>query len=117
MTQIVVNLLSNAVKFNKPHGNVLLFAAPSPGGALLVSVSDSGIGIPAGEVSKVFEPFGQVRGGAHVAHEGTGLGLSLSKKLIELHGGTIALESQLNKGTTVTILFPPERTVHRKLRA
>jgi len=117
VTQVIVNLLSNAIKFNKTGGSVRLLAATGPGNALMVSVRDSGIGIPASEVSKVFEPFGQVRGSSQLTHEGTGLGLSLSKKLTELHGGTIKLESELDVGTTVTILFPPERTIHRKLRA
>lgn len=114
--QIVVNLLSNAVKFNTAHGWVRLSAA-APDGALTITVSDSGIGIVAHEIPKVFEPFGQVRSSAHLAHEGTGLGLSLSKKLTELHGGTMMLESEVGVGTAVTVRFPPHRTVRRAARS
>ncbi len=77
----------------------------------MISVTDSGVGIPPTELSKVFEPFTQVRGSAHLAHEGTGLGLPLSKKLIELHGGRIDLESQVGVGTKVTFRLPHERIV------
>lgn len=114
VTQIVVNLLSNAVKFNHAGGHVQVFGWVGANNVLTISVSDSGIGIPPGEITRVFEPFVQVRSSVQVTHEGMGLGLSLSKKLAELHGGTVALVSKLGVGTTATVLFPPERTAHHK---
>lgn len=111
LTQIVVNLLSNAIKFNRAGGHVVLTASAEPGEALSISVTDSGIGIPSSELSKVFEPFTQVRSSALLAHEGTGLGLPLSRKLAELHDGRIDLRSEVGVGTTATVAFPPERVV------
>jgi len=113
VTQIVVNLLSNAVKFNRAGGYVQLFGWVGARNVLAISVSDSGVGIPSADVSRVFEPFVQLRSSVRVSHEGTGLGLSLSKKLAELHSGSVALESKLGVGTTATVLFPPERTIQR----
>jgi signal transduction histidine kinase len=113
VTQIVVNLLSNAVKFNNTNGLVWVTASVNTGGALTIAVRDTGIGIPARDVRKVFEPFRQMRSSSHLAHEGTGLGLALSRKLAELHEGTIELESEVGVGTTVTVLFPRERVIHR----
>ncbi len=111
--QIVLNLLSNAVKYNVANGTVRLSASVDQNNALSVVVSDTGVGIAAGDISKVLEPFGQARSDAQHTHEGTGLELSLSKQLTELHGGTLDLESVLGKGTTATIWFPPERSLKR----
>jgi two-component system cell cycle sensor histidine kinase PleC len=74
-------------------------------------VSDTGVGISPEHIPVVLEPFGQARTNAHLAHEGTGLGLSLSRQLIELHGGALEIESEVDRGTTVTIKLPPERVV------
>ena len=79
-------------------------------GRVCVVVSDQGCGIAAEDIPKILEPFGQVRRSAHQAHAGTGLGLSLSKMLTELHGGTLRIDSILDEGTTVTLRFPLERT-------
>ena len=108
--QIAVNLLSNAIKFNRKGGNVALTLAPGDGGGWTVTVRDTGIGIAAADIPKVLQPFGQVRSGSHRAHGGTGLGLSLSKNLMELHGGTLTMTSEPGQGTTVEIAFPPDRT-------
>jgi signal transduction histidine kinase len=109
--QIILNLLSNAVKFNLSGGAVRLSANLDHNDTVAIVVSDTGIGISSEDVSKVLEPFGQSRTDTHKAHEGTGLGLSLSKQLMELHDGTLKIESELGKGTVVTIAFPSERTV------
>ena len=80
-------------------------------GALRLSVKDTGIGISAEDLPKVVEPFGQVESTLSRRYSGTGLGLSLVKTMCELHGGTVALASELGTGTTVTVRFPPERVL------
>lgn len=109
--QIVINLLSNARKFTSPDGVIRIEAVPDDGDGLTVAVADNGRGIAAEDLLKVMEPFGQARTSAEHTHEGAGLGLPLSKMLTELHGGTLELESEVAKGTTVTLRFPPERTL------
>lgn len=109
--QIVINLLSNAKKFTGPDGMIRIRISPDEENGLTVAVADTGRGIPAGEMSKILEPFGQARSSIVHTHDGAGLGLPLSKMLTELHGGTLELESEVAKGTTVTLHFPPERTL------
>jgi len=84
---------------------------------LTVAVADSGIGIAAEDIPKALEVFGQVDSSLARKYEGTGLGLPLSKQLMELHGGTLSLESLVNVGTTVAITLPRERLVTRGLVA
>ena len=76
-----------------------------------VKVTDTGIGIPEEHLARVFEPFVQVRETALLSHEGSGLGLSLVKRFIELHGGTIDLESRVDEGTSVDLGFPRNRSL------
>ena len=109
--QVILNLLSNATKFTSGDKSITISTGLDEAGCVSVVVADSGCGIAAEDIPKVLEPFGQVRPGAHQAHAGTGLGLSLSKMLTELHGGTLGIESELEQGTTVTLRFPLERTV------
>lgn len=109
--QIVLNLLSNAVKYNVTDGTVRLSASVDQNNSVSVVVSNTGVGIDVENIAKVLEPFVQARTHAQKTHEGTGLGLSLSKQLIELHGGMLEIESQLGKGTTVAFRFPPDRTL------
>ena len=99
--QILLNLLSNAVKFTPEGGRIGIDARQADGG-VEISVSDTGIGIAPEDQPKIFEEFRQV--GADYAHkvEGTGLGLTLAKKFVELHGGKIWVESQVGKGSTFT---------------
>jgi signal transduction histidine kinase len=106
LKQIVLNLLSNALKFTPAGGRVTLAASPGSDGGLVFSVRDTGIGIAAEDFAKVFQPFGQVDSSLTRRFEGTGLGLPLTKGLIELHGGTIALESEIGHGTVVTVRLP-----------
>jgi signal transduction histidine kinase len=107
--QILLNLLSNAVKFT-PEGGRIGINARQTDGSVEISVSDTGIGIAAEDQPKIFEEFRQV--GADYAHksEGTGLGLTLAKKFVELHGGKIWVESEVGKGSTFTFTLP-ERSV------
>ena len=108
--QILLNLLSNAVKFTPKGGDVRVSSFCEDGG-LTVAVSDSGIGMAAEEIPKALETFGQIDSMLSRQYEGTGLGLPLAKRLINLHGGTLSIESKPGLGTTVTILFPSERVV------
>ena len=103
--QILLNLLSNAVKFT-PEGGRIGIDARQTDGSVEISVSDTGVGIAAEDQPKVFEEFRQV--GSDYAHkvEGTGLGLTLAKKFVELHGGKIWLESEVGKGSTFTFTLP-----------
>ena len=103
--QILLNLLSNAVKFT-PEGGRIGIDARQTDGSVEISVSDTGVGIAAEDQPKVFEEFRQV--GSDYAHkvEGTGLGLTLAKKFVELHGGKIWVESEAGKGSTFTFTLP-----------
>ena len=109
--QIILNLVSNAVKFTPPKGKISLEVAVDDEQAVLLVIKDNGIGIDEKNIAKVLEPFGQVGDVYSRAHEGTGLGLPLAKSLVEIHGGSLVLASKLGEGTTVTVRFPPERTI------
>lgn len=105
LTEIMNNLLSNAVKFT-PSGGSIRVAIHDGDHALLVTVKDTGIGISAEGIEHVFTSFYQDTNAWNRQHEGTGLGLALTRKLIELHGGTITVDSVLGEGTTFTFSLP-----------
>jgi len=105
LKQVLVNLLSNAVKFTPEGGRVEVRAAPA-NGEVEVSVSDTGIGIADADQELIFEEFRQVGSDYARKHEGTGLGLALTKRLVELHGGRIWVKSELGKGSTFTVALP-----------
>ena len=109
--QVFLNLLSNAVKFNRPGGRVDITVGIEDDGRLAVAIADTGIGIAAADIPLVLEPFGQAGTSSDRAHVGTGLGLSVSKQLVELQGGTLTLVSAPGEGTTVTVRFPADRAV------
>jgi len=111
LKQMMLNLLSNAVKFTPKDGEVSIGAAVTPEGSVEISVSDSGIGIAPQDMDKVLAPFGQVDSDLAREHEGTGLGVPLVKAMIELHGGSLNIDSMPGEGSTVTLHFPPERSV------
>jgi len=111
MKQVLLNLLSNAVKFTHQGGSVTVEAKQTASGDIAVQVRDTGIGIPADLIPTVFEPFRQVDSTLSRKFEGTGLGLSLVRTLVELHDGTVKLESEVNKGTTVSIVLPAARCI------
>jgi two-component system cell cycle sensor histidine kinase PleC len=94
--QIVLNLLSNALKFTDAGGTVGIEARQDASGCVVVSVRDTGIGIPPEMISMVFEPFQQIDSALARKYEGTGLGLSLVKTLVELHGGEVRIEIYWN---------------------
>ncbi|MBL6948657.1 MAG: PAS-domain containing protein [Rhodospirillales bacterium] len=113
--QIVINLVSNAVKFTEPGGTITLEISLNELEGVSISVADTGIGIKQENIAIVLEPFGQVADIYSRPFEGTGLGLPLAKSLLELHGGTLHIASQLGEGTTVTATFPADRTVTRNI--
>ncbi len=103
--QILLNLLSNAVKFT-PEGGRIEMKARQADGWVEISVSDTGIGIAPEDQPKIFEEFRQVGGDYAHKVEGTGLGLTLAKKFVELHGGRIWVESEAGKGSKFTFTLP-----------
>lgn len=107
--QVILNLLTNAIKFTPPEGRVAVTAALDDSGWMELGIQDTGIGINEEGIERALSPFGQIREGAELSHEGTGLGLTIAAKLTELHGGRLDLDSTVGEGTTVTIRFPPSR--------
>src|SRR4029453_2496270 len=107
--QILLNLLSNAVKFTPEGGRVSLTATVADGG-ITIAVSDTGIGIAPEDQATIFEEFRQVGRDDARKQEGTGLGLTLAKKFVELHGGRIWVESRVGEGSTFTftLLVPSD---------
>ncbi len=103
--QLVRNLLDNAIKYT-PEDGVVDVRARSRAGALEISVKDTGIGIPQGEISRIFERFYRVDKARSRRLGGTGLGLSIVKDIVESHGGEITVETQLGKGSTFTVVLP-----------
>jgi len=107
--QVTVNLISNAIKFTPAGGRVDVSAQVSRTGGFVLQVKDSGIGIPASDLERVLRPFEQVESATARRHGGTGLGLPYSKKIVEIHGGSLKLSSRENIGTTVRIDLPASR--------
>jgi len=103
--QIVINLLSNAIKFSAEGGKVLWTLKPQ-GAHLLMSVSDTGLGMDKDAIDRLGEPFFQADGGLDRNHEGTGLGVSIVKGLVQLHDGSLKVSSERGQGTTMTVLLP-----------
>jgi PAS domain S-box-containing protein len=111
LKQILVNLLSNAIKFTKPGGRVTLrILSPSDSGYVF-QVIDTGIGIAHEDIPKALSQFGQVDSALNRQHAGTGLGLPLTKAMVELHSGSLELQTEVGAGTTCTVRFPAERIV------
>ena len=109
----MINLLSNAAKFTPDSGQIVLAVAECPTGELAFSVTDSGIGMTEAEIEIALEPFGQVDNTLSRGFEGGGLGLSLARKLTELHGGRLELTSVKGRGTTAKVILPAERVRQR----
>jgi signal transduction histidine kinase len=105
--QVLLNLLTNAVKFTTAGGTVTLRARVM-GAGFRVSVEDTGVGISQADQGVIFDEFRQAKDDFARSQEGTGLGLSLSKRLVELHGGRIGVESELGRGSTFTFDIPGE---------
>jgi PAS domain S-box-containing protein len=104
--QVLFNLLSNAAKFTEPGGRLEVAVARRPDDRFELRVRDTGIGIAAEDLPRLFRQFEQLDSGPGRRYQGSGLGLSLTHRLVELHGGTIDVESQLGVGTTFTVNLP-----------
>ncbi|WP_042442360.1 sensor histidine kinase [Azospirillum sp. B510] len=109
LRQMLLNLLSNGVKFTPADGVVTLGAHMAADGALWLSVHDTGIGMTGEELAKALEPWGQIDSALARVQVGSGLGLPLTKRLIELHGGRLDIVSRCDDGTTMSLVFPPAR--------
>jgi signal transduction histidine kinase len=109
LRQILINLLSNAVKFTPAGGKIRLAVGRERAGDLVVRVEDTGIGISSEQMQLVLTPFGQVDSKLARKYGGIGLGLPLTKRLVELHDGTMEIASRLGAGTVVTARFPGAR--------
>ncbi len=108
--QMILNLLSNSVKFTPDGGSISLIAKTVDSGEVTVTISDTGIGIASTDLPKALDPFDQVEAPWTRKETGTGLGLPLTKSLIELHGGRLEIDSAPGAGTRVTLYFPASRT-------
>ncbi len=113
--QILLNLLSNAVKFTDPGGRVLVYSSINQEGGLVLHVEDTGIGIAEADIAKAMAPFGQVDSSLSRKYEGTGLGLPLTRHLVDLHDGDLTLNSNMGQGTHVSICFPSQRVLSAPL--
>jgi signal transduction histidine kinase len=111
LQQILINLLVNAVKFTPAGGSVSLVVSRDPAGDLLMRIADTGVGIPQDKIAIALSPFGQVDSSLAKKNDGVGLGLPLTKRLVELHDGTLDIDSEPERGTTVTLRFPARRFV------
>jgi signal transduction histidine kinase len=111
ITQIINNLLSNAIRFTPEGGNAVISARQDASGCIIAQVVDSGIGMSEKDILKALEPFEQADHNQPRKFEGTGLGLYICSNLMNLLGGVMHIESQLDRGTTVTLNFPLDRTV------
>ena len=106
LEQVVINILSNAVKYTPSGGHIVLSAARRDEGHVMIRVKDDGMGIPKDDIPRLFERFYRVDKARSRAKGGSGLGLAIAKEMLEAHRGTIYLESQLDEGTTVTVVLP-----------
>ena len=113
MAQALSNLLSNAVKFSHHSGLVEIITAIMPDGRFEIRVEDRGIGIDAGDIENVFELFWQAKSPLRSADEGIGLGLSIVRQLMDLHGGEVAMRLCDDGGTAVCLLLPKDRARKR----
>jgi PAS domain S-box-containing protein len=117
LKQCLSNLLSNSLKFTPTGGEIMVRIGLNDHGDLEIAVSDTGVGIASTDIPTVMAPFGQVESAFQRAHSGTGLGLPLTRALIELHGGTFDIHSVLGKGTTVTLTLPGSRIAQSPIQA
>ena len=104
--QVLFNILSNAIKFTPDGGEIRVSAGAAAGGGFTIGVSDTGIGIPNDEISRLLRPFERMEAGYTSSTSGSGLGLAIVKSLMECHGGTVRIDSVVGGGTSVTLWFP-----------
>jgi signal transduction histidine kinase len=111
LKQILLNLLSNAIKFTNQGGSIVVTGRHAQDDGVAIEVRDTGPGMTAAEIEVALAPFGQIDPILTRRHEGAGLGLPLARHLIELHGGSLKIESEKGQGTTVTITLPATRVL------
>jgi len=109
LKQVLLNLVSNAIKFTPAGGRVSMRADVRADGSLAITIADSGIGIAKADLDRIFQPFVQVDSSLSRRHAGTGLGLPLARSFVELHGGTVEIDSEPGTGTRATVLLPAAR--------
>jgi signal transduction histidine kinase len=114
LKQILVNLLSNAIKFTEAGGEVTLKIWCDSDSGYIFQIVDTGIGMSPEDIPKALSQFGQIDSNLSRQYQGTGLGLPLTKGLVQLHGGHLDLQSQVGVGTTVTIRFPAARSIRSR---
>ncbi|MGQ0527075.1 MAG: PAS domain S-box protein [Alphaproteobacteria bacterium] len=117
LKQIIMNLLSNAIKFTPQGGRVTISNDITKEGGLQLCFSDTGIGLEEFEIAKALSPFGQLNNSLGRSTGGSGLGLTLANALVKMHGGKLEIFSQKGIGTTVTVLFPADRTMNPDTKA
>ncbi len=108
---MILNLLTNAIKFTDKGGQIVVTCMLENDGGLAMRVADNGIGMTPQQIDTALTPFGQVEDPFNRSHRGVGLGLPLAKRLMEVHGGRLEVESKPREGTIVSVHFPPERVV------
>jgi PAS domain S-box-containing protein len=112
MKQVVLNLLSNSIRFTQPGGQVILSTALSDGGEVVMRVRDTGVGMSEADIAAALEPFRQITTSSRGPRgDGTGLGLPLTKALVEANRASFAIRSSVNAGTMVEVIFPPTRVL------
>ena len=109
--QVVLNLLTNAIKFTDKGGRIVVTGMLENDGGLAIRVADTGIGMTTEQIKTALTPFGQVEDPFNRSHRGVGLGLPLAKRLMEVHGGRLEVESKPGEGTIISVHFPPERVI------
>lgn len=112
LRQVFTNLLQNAIKFTPASGRIVVDARQDGNGRVVVAVTDNGIGIAAGDLDRVLQPFVQADSSLSRQYEGVGLGLPLCRKFAEMHGGVLELESEFGVGTTVRLVLPEDRALN-----
>jgi signal transduction histidine kinase/DNA-binding response OmpR family regulator len=115
LKQVLYNFLSNAIKFTGPGGSVTARAFPTLGGLFRLEVQDTGVGIAPEDISRLFVEFQQLDAGAAKKHAGTGLGLALTRRLVQAQGGEVGVESQVGQGSTFFALLPRHATLAQQL--
>lgn len=110
---VLANLVSNAIKFSHPGSTVTIAARPDTDGSLRISVRDEGLGMPAEQTARLFQPFARVGVEATAGEKSTGLGLAIVRRIVEAHQGRVEVESAPGEGTTFTVLLPTAPAISR----
>ena len=113
--QVVTNIIGNAIKYTPDGGKISVNVSENDGGEYVLSVTDTGVGIPEEDLEHIFERFYRVDKSRSTDAGGTGLGLSIAKDIIDAHGGTISIDSEYGKGTTVTIVLPKDSRLSKEV--